>query len=158
LEPNVLLYEHQWKDTGFANESSLQVTNIVYDNLTSEEMGRVNINLVPNTPEYSISSSKGRSIIYTTVAISPVVKVNGQFRKITSFSVDYTYKRQSRNSNRIPLSNSVLATGNWYKFKVEKTGIYRITKSFLNDLGMNTDGINPNVLRVFRLDQTSFPS
>ncbi|MEM7085566.1 MAG: type IX secretion system sortase PorU [Bacteroidota bacterium] len=149
LWPDLLLYEHEWKDTGFANESSLQVSNIVYGDLTSEEMARVNKNLVPNTPEYSISSTKGRSIIYTTVAISPVVKVNGQYRKINSFSIDYSYKRQSGNSNRIPLTNSVLATGNWYKFKIEKTGVYRITKSFLNDLGMNTDGINPRNIKVY---------
>lgn len=149
LEPDALLYEHQWKDKGFANESSLQITNIVYGDLTSEEMGRVNKNLVPNTPKYSISSTMGRSIIYTTVAISPVVRVNGQYRRINSFSVDYTYKKQSRNSNRIPLTNSVLATGNWYKFKVEETGVYRINKSFLNDLGMNTDGINPRNIKIY---------
>ncbi|MBL4662698.1 MAG: type IX secretion system sortase PorU [Flavobacteriaceae bacterium] len=149
LETDVLLYQHQWEDTGFANESSLQITNTVYDNLTSEEFRKVNKDLVPNSPKYSISSTKGRSIIYTTVAISPVVRVNGQFRKVNSFSVDYTYKKQTRNSNRISITNSVLATGNWYKFKVEKTGVYRITKSFLNDLGMNTDGINPRNIKIY---------
>jgi len=149
LGADILLYEHQWEDRGFANENSLQITNIVYGDLTSEELGRVNKNLVPNTPKYRISSTKGRSIIYTTVAISPVVRVNGQFRKINSFSVDYTYDRQTRGSNRIPLTNSVLASGNWYKFKIEKTGIYRLTRSFLNDLGMNTDGINPRNIKVY---------
>lgn len=149
LGEDILLYEHQWEDTGFANENSLQITNIVYGNLTSEELRRVNKKLVPSSPKYRINSTKGRSIIYTTVAISPVVRVNGQFRKINSFSVDYTYNRQPRGSNRTPLTNSVLATGNWYKFKVEKTGVYRLTKSFLNDLGMNTDGINPRNIKVY---------
>ena len=58
LEPNVLLYQHQWEDTGFANENSLQITNIVYADLTAEEMGKVNTNLVPTPLKYSISSTK----------------------------------------------------------------------------------------------------
>ena len=49
----------------------------------------------------------------------------------------------------MPISNSVLATGNWYKFKVEQTGVHRIDRDFLNNLGMNTDGINPRNLKIY---------
>ncbi len=149
LEPNRLIYRQQWKDKGFANENSLRITNIKYGNLTSEELRKVNKKLVPNTPKYSISSTKGRNIIYTTVAITPVVRVNGQYQKIRSFSVDYDYKNRIGTSSKMPVVSSVLASGNWYKFKVEQTGVYRLTKDFLNDLGMNTDGINPRNIKIY---------
>jgi len=149
LEPKVLIYRHQWEDKGFANDNSLEIVNIKYGNLTSEELKKVNKKLVPNKPKYTISSSMGRNKIYTSVSISPVVNINGQYRKIHSFSVSYTYRNSIRNNSRIPIVNSVLATGNWYKFKVEKTGIHRIDKGFLNDLGMNTDGINPRNLQIY---------
>ncbi|MEL6811643.1 MAG: type IX secretion system sortase PorU [Bacteroidota bacterium] len=149
LEPDKLSYHHQWEDTGFANENSIQVSNVSYGTLTREEQARVNLQLVPNQLQYSIASTKGRDIIYTMVNISPVVRVNGQLRKVLSFTVNYTYKARSRNLKRFPITNSVLATGDWYQFKVEKTGVHRISKSFLNDLGMNTDGINPRNIKIY---------
>jgi peptidase C25-like protein len=149
LKPDVLIYRHQWEDKGFANENSLEIVNIKYGNLTSEELKKVNKKLVPAKPNYSINSSRGRNKIYTSISISPVVKVNGQYKKIHSFSVNYSYENRTRNNSRIPIVNSVLATGNWYRFKVEKTGIHRIDKGFLNDLGMNTDGINPRNLKIY---------
>lgn len=149
LERDQLLYQHQWEDTGLANESSLVVSNIRYGALSTSEMSRVNKDLVPDQPEYWINSTTGLGKIYTTVSISPVVRINGQYQKIRSFSVDYSYKTSRGNNNRQPIVNSVLASGNWYKFKVEKSGVYRLTRSFLNDLGMNTDGINPRNLKVY---------
>jgi len=149
LEHDQLLYQQQWEDQGFANENSLKITNIRYASLTSEELKKINRNLVPENPKYWINSTTGFGIIYTTVSISPIVRRNGQFQKIKSFSVAYTYKNRTGSTFRQPIVNSVLATGNWYKFKVEKTGIYRLTKDFLNNLGMNTDGIDPRTLKVY---------
>ncbi len=149
LEQDRLLYQEQWEDSGFANENSLVVSNIRYASLTASEMQRVNKELVPNQPKYWINSTRGMGKIYTTVSISPVVRVNGQYQKIRSFSVNYSYKANRSSTRSLPIVNSVLATGNWYKFRVEKTGIYRLTRSFLNDLGMNTDGINPRNLKVY---------
>ena len=84
------------------------------------------------------------------VSISPVVKSNGIYKKVQSFS--FSYKKgvqQNRGITQMPIINSVLATGNWFKFKVEETGIHRIDKSFLEDLGLNTNDINPRNLKVY---------
>jgi hypothetical protein len=78
-----------------------------------------------------------------------VVKINGEFRKIVSFSYDYSYGSQSQNRGRIPITSSVLASGNWFKFKIERTGIHRIDRAFLNDLGLNPDGIDPRTLKIY---------
>ncbi|NNM22328.1 MAG: hypothetical protein HKO54_02145, partial [Flavobacteriaceae bacterium] len=92
LERDQLLYQHQWVDNGFANENSVVVSNINYGTLSSSEMKRINKDLVPNQPKYWINSTTGLGKIYTTVSISPVVRINGQYRKIRSFSVGYSYK------------------------------------------------------------------
>lgn len=149
LTDRTLQYSEQWEDNGFADPSSLRVSNIVYASLSAEELAKVNSALVPAAPEYFIRSKKARNITYTILSISPVVNVNGVLRKIVSFSADYRKTNAKNTQNRIQLSNSVLASGAWYKFKVEKTGIHKIDKSFLNDLGMNTDGINPRNLKIY---------
>ena len=51
--------------------------------------------------------------------------------------------------NKIPLSNSVLATGNWYRFYVEKSGIYKITPQFLSSLGMDISKIDPTAIKIY---------
>ncbi|MBT0607489.1 type IX secretion system sortase PorU [Aequorivita echinoideorum] len=148
ISNETLIYQTQWEDSGFADRNSITVSNITYGALTSEELKKVNVNLVPNQFTYSIASTESRDVVYTILTASPVVRTNGSLRKVISFSVDYRYGPQARNPVP-PISNSVLASGKWYKFKVENTGIHRLDKSFLNSLGLNTDNINPRNIKVY---------
>ncbi|WP_299214847.1 type IX secretion system sortase PorU [uncultured Aquimarina sp.] len=50
---------------------------------------------------------------------------------------------------KIPLSHSVLATGNWYKFYIEKTGIYKLTPEFLSDLGIDVATTDPATIKIY---------
>ncbi|WP_443632793.1 type IX secretion system sortase PorU [Candidatus Marifrigoribacter sp. Uisw_064] len=150
-----LSYNKQWQDDGFAIESSLKVFNVSYSAISTDELNKINKDLIPNELVYSVYSTKARDIIFSSITISPVVNIQGQYKKVVSFSFTYTKSATqftgglNSGSNRIPISNSVLATGNWYKFQIDKTGIYRISKSFLSSLGMNTDGINPRNIKIY---------
>lgn len=46
-------------------------------------------------------------------------------------------------------TNSVLSSGDWYKFKVDTTGIYKLDRGFLQSLGINTNGLNPQQIKVY---------
>jgi Peptidase family C25 len=52
-------------------------------------------------------------------------------------------------SQRIYSSNSVLSTGNWYKVSITSPGIYKIDISLLNSLGVNTNNLVSNSIRIF---------
>ena len=145
----LLVFYEQWIDKGYADEESLKITNVIYGDLSVEELKNLNKKIVPEQLTYSINSNKARTVIYTVVAVSPVVKSNLGYKKVVSFTVSYSTKNKYGSSRRLQITNSVLATGNWYKFKVEKTGIHRINKSFLNDLGINTDGVNPRNIKIY---------
>jgi hypothetical protein len=45
--------------------------------------------------------------------------------------------------------SSVLASGTWYKIKLNKDGVYKLSKSFLTEIGINTSGLSPHNVRVF---------
>ena len=47
------------------------------------------------------------------------------------------------------IKNSVLSQGTWHKFMVDTTGVFRLDRSFLQNLGINTDEINPKNIRIF---------
>ncbi|MEZ4778945.1 MAG: type IX secretion system sortase PorU [Flavobacteriaceae bacterium] len=149
LEGDTIIFNKNWLDQGFANPSTASVTNLKWGTLSSEELKKINKEKVPSRLEYSLSSGFARELIYTNIAISPVVKRNGQYQKLLSFTINYSYGRPPESSYRMVVSNSVLATGDWFKFKIDKTGVYKVDKNFLNSLGMNTDGINPRNLKIY---------
>jgi hypothetical protein len=43
----------------------------------------------------------------------------------------------------------LLASGNWYKVAVDKDGIYKLDKSFLDGLGISTSSIDPRNIRIY---------
>jgi hypothetical protein len=46
-------------------------------------------------------------------------------------------------------TNSVLSSGDWYKFSVENDGVYRINYDLLNQVGINPDIIDPRNIKIF---------
>jgi len=46
-------------------------------------------------------------------------------------------------------NNSVLTEGNWFKFEVDTTGVFRIDRSFLQQLGISTNGLNPKKIHIY---------
>jgi len=47
------------------------------------------------------------------------------------------------------VKNSVLSQGTWYKFAVDTTGIFKIDRNFLQNLGINVNEMNPKDIRIF---------
>jgi len=47
------------------------------------------------------------------------------------------------------IENSVLSSGNWYKFRSSQTGVHRITYNDLQQMGLNPGGIDPRNIRIY---------
>ncbi|MBL4904485.1 MAG: hypothetical protein JKZ00_00285, partial [Flavobacteriaceae bacterium] len=47
------------------------------------------------------------------------------------------------------ISNSVLSKGDWYKFSVDTTGVFRIDRALLQKMGINTSNIDPRNIRIY---------
>jgi len=45
--------------------------------------------------------------------------------------------------------NSVLSNGNWYKLAILQSGIYKIDATLLQKMGVNTQNINPNNIKIY---------
>lgn len=46
-------------------------------------------------------------------------------------------------------ANSVLAEGAWYKFAVDTSGVFKIDRNFLQQLGIPLNGINPKKIHIY---------
>lgn len=134
------------------NENSLILSNVVYQDMSNEDLGELSTASIPNSPNATAVNLKGRNEMFASIMLSPIVKTGGGIRKIVSFSYSLSgsLKRISTsNSEFTTLSNSVLANGNWYRFYVVKSGVYKITPSFLQGLGINTSGIDPRKIKIY---------
>lgn len=95
-----------------------------------------------------INQQKQKTIAQITFI--PIVYRNNTYKKLLS----YTYTLQGDGyevadkaaSDYAP--HSVLATGNWYKVAITQSGIYKLDKTFLTNLGLPSS-FDPRNLRVY---------
>lgn len=134
------------------SENSLQLSNVVYETMSEEQLGDINAINLPTAFKYSVKNSKARNINYAQISITPIIKEGNSYKKLLSFS----YSIQNNNNNRNALvanninsiDNSVFATGNWYRFYVQKSGVYKVSKNFLQSLGMETN-VDPRKIKIY---------
>ena len=146
---NRVMFSQIWRDTRMANPNSARITGITYSTATQKQLSEVDRSQIPSRPSFSIQSTYSRDQLYTTFSITPIINDNGVFKRIESFNLTYSYQTNLSGNRRLPLSSSVLASGNWFKFKIDKTGVYRVDKAFLDNLGMNTDGVDPRTIKIY---------
>ena len=91
---------------------------------------------------------------YVSVSFVPIRKnpSTGQYEKLVSASLQLSTTPisnpsvvQARSFN----NNSVLSNGNIYKVSIDKTGIFKLDRSFLTALGVDVDNIDPRMIQVF---------
>ncbi|HLF51295.1 type IX secretion system sortase PorU [Flavobacterium sp.] len=133
------------------DESSLQITNTVYEPILASQLGDLSVAAIPNEINATIRNVNARDKKFAFLSLSPIIKDGNGFKKLKSFNYSFSSGSsrtvQSAN-NTSAITNSVLATGDWYRFYVEKSGVYKISKGFLSQLGLNTNG-DPRKIKIY---------
>ena len=55
------------------------------------------------------------------------------------------------------VTNSVLASGDWYQFSVDTTGVFKIDRNLLQQIGVSTSGLNPKKIHIYGNGGTLLP-
>ena len=136
------------------DENSLDLSNIVYEPISEMKLGELNKKEIPTSIIASLKNYISRDKIYSFLIFSPIIKDNSGYKKVLSLS--YTYNLGNSNSkfalapnNVSTITNSVLTSGNWYRFYVEKSGVHKIDKSFLSQLGLNPSTLDPRKIKIY---------
>lgn len=146
-------YTNQWETSKPVDENSVTITNVTYASITQEELQGLEVNNIPNVIKYTLKNTFARGKQYAVLRVSPIIRdgVNN-YKKIISFTVNYKYKETTSilsKTNNLTVTNSVLNTGTWYKFAINNTGVFKLDKTFLNALGINTNSINPKTIKIY---------
>ena len=164
-----VFYNLNLPQTGIIDENSLQITNVIYEDISIAELGDLNSKNIPNSINASLKSTLSRDKIFAFISISPIIKNEDGFKKVISFSYNFSNNITSRNpqeaNNISQITNSVLASGDWFRFYVEKSGVYKISKDFLKSLGFNVN-VDPRKIKIYGnggrmlplLNSTNYPN
>ena len=142
----------QWNDDRSVNKNSIRIENVAYGTLSNENLGGIDKRKLPTTIKSEILNSSARGKNAHVLVVSPLINENGVVKKVLSFDVSYNFLARRPNSifkSSEAITNSVLASGNFYRFSVQESGIFRIDANFLNQIGINTGNLNPRKLKIY---------
>ncbi len=148
-EENGPIYFERWPDQSSARERSVRLQNLVWGPVSQSDLQRLGSAELPTEFNVDIGASRARDQWFTEISFNPFIRVNGKLQKIQSFDLEYEYGPKPLSQRSSGIINSVLAQGEWFKFEVDQTGVYRLDRSFLNGLGMNLGQIDPATIKIF---------
>ncbi|MBF2709496.1 type IX secretion system sortase PorU [Flavobacterium soyangense] len=139
-------------ESNFFDGNTVQITNVVYESLTISQLGDLDPSNIPKNASATLKINESRGVKQAFLVLSPIVKDEFGYKRIKSFSYSISGSSASRISQTNKTSvimNSVLATGDWYQFYIEKSGVYKVSKAFLQQLGLNVSGIDPKKIKIY---------
>ncbi len=145
-----IFYENLKIDNNY--EYEIDIYNQVFQSIDISLIRNVdNLDSIPSTVYAESQLATLRKERFLQVNIIPLRKnvQTGQVEMLTSFGIRLIPRpapmKSMQASARQYASQSVLASGNWVRVKVEEDGIYHLTWEQLSDLGIS----NPANVRVF---------
>ncbi len=145
----------RWDESAVINKRTASLQNIQYQVISPSDLKGLDVTAIPSKLEYEVRSTKARDRNQGFVSVSPIIKEGTLFKKITAFEVVYAEQVANNSSTKsiaaksLSTSNSVLATGEWFRFYVDKSGVFKITPDFLSSLGMDVSSINPATIKIY---------
>lgn len=149
-EENRVSYTTFWEESKPINSNTAKVINVVYKEISKQELKGLKTSTIPsklNFEAYTITS-RGKNKGY--LKFFPILKEGNTFKKVTEFTVSYeTTRSYASKTNKIATSSSVLASGDWFKFEISETGVYKLTPEFLQGLGINVSEVDPSTIKIY---------
>ncbi len=132
-----------------------KIKQVSYDDLGDFFIDDALKNSLSNEIELKISDVKTNGIQQTYLNFTPVILQNNRVKKVKSIEFEFdnndisiTNTILNNNINNVSISSSVLRTGNWFQFAIDRSGIYKIDKEFLQKLGV-PDNVDPRTIQIF---------
>ena len=146
-----LMYSAKWL-TNFSAITNYSLENIQYETLTSTALFGLKKETLPEAINARFTIVKSREKRFLSLVFNPIILENGVIKKIISF--DILYNSTAVSMQRSPASvqtiiNSVYDSETLYRFQIEKSGVYKINKSFLEQLGIDVANVNPQTVKIY---------
>ena len=135
-------------------DKQLIVDQLQWQELSKKDIYDLKINSVSTNPSVSINYffNEQDNAQNANVSVEAVKVENNKLFKLISFDIKQKGESVSavfRGNNKFGTTDNPLKSGTFYKIKVDKSGIFKITKQFLQQNGINVANINPKNFRIY---------
>jgi len=144
-------FSEMWEVAEGVEIENYAIKNIVFEVLAKNSDDLFKTNFIPKTLNSEFNIVKSRDKTFAVLNLTPFLKEGTSIKRIVSFDLEYNLVTSKKNSyaKNATIKNSVLASGDWYKFAVDTTGVYKIDKTFLENLGIDVKSINPKNIKIY---------
>jgi hypothetical protein len=133
--------------TGF----DVELTDMTFEPETDRSLIK-DIEVIESSPKVTAATAYKKGIPFGRLTILPFRKsASGVIERLTSFNynVSPSYDQVRVAASGSFAGNSVLSSGTWYKIGVPAHGVYKINYTFLKNLGIDTENLNPGFIRIY---------
>ena len=151
---NTLLFTLKIKEPISFDKGKIFISNVVYETISVMQLGDLSLENITDNPNAKFTVTNSRDIREAFITLTPIIKDDFGYKRIKSFSyeVENTNSRTTRYSGvakTASISNSVLSSGNWFRFYIEKSGVYKLSKNFLQQIGLDISTTDPRKIKIY---------
>lgn len=134
---------------------NLQVSNQKWQTLTANELQYIDKELITaDTLQPQFTLIENRKQAELQVYFFPFRKIGTQYQKLLSFDLQGIITPSPLGTGKKPYrkgttTTSILSSGDFYKVALSQTGIYQITYSDMQSLGINMNNLSFNNIALF---------
>ena len=150
-------YTASFEDVPYVDESRSTLENVEVTEVPASALGDLLVSELPDALTYRISNSLSRKRKYVSLEVQGFYQSGGKIYRVESFDVNFVPGSAPVPQKSTSYESSILATGDWYRFIVEDTGVHLLTRDFLESLGMDLNGVDPNTIKVYGSGGQSLP-
>ena len=134
-----------------STQQKVVISDIVTEQIPSTDLTYYKASFVQVAEDFIIEASvtDEAGLPFLVLHAVPIRLRNGVYERVVQFS--YQLSPSVPLNEKDFVQNSVMKSGSgtWYKISVEKDGIYKIDKAFLESCGINTTGLNPAHIHIY---------
>ncbi len=141
--------------TSKSNGQKIKLDNLVWEKISLREVFDLNPHELPPDEKVGINYfyNEADGLEYYNAQVGAFKSEKGNVYRLVSFNIstasDSTSKLATAVTSKVGTTENPLKNGTFYKIKVDTTGVFKITKKFLTDNGINPASINPKNFRVY---------
>ncbi|UOE37326.1 type IX secretion system sortase PorU [Chryseobacterium oryzae] len=136
-------------NTQKVGEKQLRVANLNWEPVSARDLYDLDKNLIQDRDIAEINYYYSEGERFASVYVSLFKNVKGSILKLSSFDISENSSTPPSLASKVGSTQNPLSTGTFYKIKVDKSGIFKITSQFLRDNGINPSNVNPKNFRIY---------
>lgn len=134
--------------------NQVKLEQFVWQELPAKDVKDIRISSLSPNPRNSVNYfyNETENAESANISVEALKSENNKIYRLVSFNITPTAMKTSSVSklnNKFGTTENPLKSGTFYKIKVDKSGIFKITKQFLQQNGISVGNINPKNFRIY---------